>query len=172
MKWLTLLLLCSACVAQTVTVNWDTVNQTMDGFGAASAGDVPTLSSAQMDFFYTQAGIDLDYIRLKIYPDLTDCNTDEGTGNCISVSSGPTLAVWDLANAQAALARGATLWAAEWSPLGYMKTNGSFETGGAMIGNSTNYTDLAAIQAGFVTLLVGTYGIPVYAIFPQNEPDQ
>jgi O-glycosyl hydrolase len=52
-----------------------------------------------------------------------------------------------------------------------MKDNGAFGTGGNMVGNSTNYTNLASIQTSFVTLMGGTYRIPIYAISPQNEPE-
>ena len=126
-----------------------------------------------MDFFYTRQGIGLTLIRLKIYPNLSDCNADESPGTCVSVGSGPTLSTDDLANAQAAVARGATVWAAEWSPPGSMKSNGSFATGGAMLNGAANanFTSLASIQAAFITLLTGTYHIPIYAISPQNEPD-
>jgi glucuronoarabinoxylan endo-1,4-beta-xylanase len=165
----------SACIIDTaaITVNWASPQQTIDGFGAGTAGNVPMLTAAQMDFFYTDAGIHLKFIRLDIYPDLADCNANEGTGNCVSVSSGATLAAADLANAQAAVARGALVWASEWSPPGSMKSNRDFLTGGAMengAGN-VNFTALAAIQVSFVNLMTGTYGIPIYAISVQNEPD-
>src|SRR5271167_2156099 len=85
-----------------ITVNWASPQQTIDGFGAGSAGNVPVLTAAQMDFFYTDAGIHLKFIRLDIYPDLADCNANENPATCVSVSSGATLATADLANAQAA----------------------------------------------------------------------
>ena len=157
-----------------ITVNWDSTRQTIDGFGASSAGNVPKLTADQMDFFYTDAGIHLKFIRLDIYPDLADCNANEDPGYCVSVSSGATLATADLLNAQAAMARGALVWASEWSPPGSMKSNGEFLTGGAMvngIGNA-NFTALAAIQTSFVNLMTGTYGIPIYAISVQNEPNE
>ena len=166
---------CYASISNTgpITVNWASTQQTIDGFGAASGGNVPMLTAAQMDFFYTDAGIHLKFIRLDIYPDLADCNANEGSGHCVNVSSGATLAAADLANAQAAVARGALVWASEWSPPGSMKSNRKFLTGGAMengTGN-VNFTALAAIQVSFVNLMTGTYGIPIYAISVQNEPD-
>ena len=160
--------------SHTITVNWSSTRQTIDGFGAAGAGVVETLTSAQMDFFYTSSGIGLQWYRMQIYPDLKDCQTDQATvptGRCVTVSSGPTIASEDLSMAQAAVARGARVFASEWSPPGSMKDNGAFQTGGNMIGNSTNYTNLANIQAAFVTLMEGTYSVPIYAISPQNEPE-
>ena len=156
-----------------VTVNWAATQQVIDGFGAASGGNVPILTPAQMDFFYTDAGIHLTFIRLDIYPDIADCNANEGSGHCVNVNSGATLAAADLANAQAAVARGALVWASEWSPPASMKSNRNFLTGGAMengTGNA-NFTALAAIQVSFVELMTGTYHIPIYAISVQNEPD-
>jgi glucuronoarabinoxylan endo-1,4-beta-xylanase len=154
-------------------MNWSTTYQTIDGFGASSAGDVNTVSPGLMDFFYstTNSGIGLDFMRLKIYPSLADCEGDEGSGNCVKVDAGPTLSVWDLANAQAAVARGAKVVAGEWSPPGPMKSTGSYQGGGSLNGNSANYTRLASIQAAFVELMSDTYHIPIYALSPQNEPD-
>jgi glucuronoarabinoxylan endo-1,4-beta-xylanase len=160
--------------SHTITVQWSSTRQTLDGFGAAGAGVVETLTSAQMDFFYTSSGIGLQWYRMQIYPDLKDCQTDQATvptGSCITVSSGPTIASEDLSMAQAAVTRGARVFASEWSPPGSMKDNGAFQTGGNMIGTSTNYTNLANIQAAFVTLMEGTYSVPIYAISPQNEPE-
>jgi glucuronoarabinoxylan endo-1,4-beta-xylanase len=173
--WLPVILLGSSAVScsHTVTVNWSSPRQIIDGFGAAGAGEVETLTPAQMDFFYTSSGIGLQWYRMQIYPDLKDCQTDQATGpngSCVTVSSGPTIAGEDLAMAQAAVARGARVFASEWSPPGSMKDNGAFQTGGKMIGNSTNYTNLANIQAAFVTLMERTYRVPIYAISPQNEP--
>jgi glucuronoarabinoxylan endo-1,4-beta-xylanase len=155
----------------TITVNWSSVRQTIDGFGAAGAGAVQTLTPAQMNFFYTSSGIGLQWYRMQIYPDLTDCQTDQGTVPCVPVSSGPTIASSDLSMAQAAVARGARVFASQWSPPGSMKDNGAFETGGNMIGNSSNYMNLADIQAAFVTLMKDAYGVQIYAISPQNEPE-
>ena len=158
--------------SQTVTVNWSTVLQTIDGFGASSAGDTGPLSPALMDFFYTPSGINLHYLRIKIYPNLKDCRADEAPATCVAVASGPTLSTNDLVIAKAAYARGAQIVAAEWSPPGEMKSNRSFATGGNMLGRAENYTKLASLQAAFVKLMKETYGIPIYALSPQNEPDQ
>jgi glucuronoarabinoxylan endo-1,4-beta-xylanase len=161
--------------SHTITVNWSRPLQTIDGFGAAGAGVVQILTSAQMDFFYTSSGIGLQWYRMQIYPDLKDCQTDQETvpnGSCVIVSSGPTIASEDLSMAQASVARGARVFASEWSPPGSMKDNGAFQMGGNMIGNSNNYQNLAKIQVAFVMLMKGTYSVPIYAISPQNEPEE
>src|SRR5215831_7806147 len=92
--------------SHTITVDWSGTQQTMDGFGAAGAGAVQTLTPAQMDFFYTSSGIGLQWYRMQIYPDLMDCQTDQNTvpnGSCVTVSSGPTIASSDLSMARAAV---------------------------------------------------------------------
>ena len=156
-----------------ITIDWASRRQMLDGFGAASGGNVPTMTPAQLDFFYTDAGIHLTFIRLDIYPDLVDCDTNEGAGKCVKVNAGATLSAADLTNAQGAVARGAVVWAAEWSPPGPMKSNRSFMTGGAMENgpDDANFKELAEIQTSFVTLLTQTYGMPIYALSVQNEPD-
>ncbi|MGC2404611.1 MAG: hypothetical protein WA510_32770 [Acidobacteriaceae bacterium] len=173
MKWTmaVLMLASSVCAAaQTATVNASSVYQPIDGFGAASAfaGQVP-------DFViktgYSASAIGLKYIRVNLVPYFADCVAFYGNGNCVKTGSGATISTADLANTQTAVASGALLWATEWSPPGPMKTNGSYLTGGSLIGNAVNYTALAAAQASFVKLMMGTYGIPVYAISVQNEPN-
>ena len=105
-----------------------------------------------------------------MWPDLADCEASLAPGQCVP-SPHATISKIDLANAQAAVARGALVWGTEWSPPGAMKSNRDFLAGGAFVGGAKHFTSLANIEASFVTLLTGTYGVPVYAISPQNEPD-
>jgi glucuronoarabinoxylan endo-1,4-beta-xylanase len=156
--------------AQIATVNARTVYQPIDGFGAASAfaGPVP---APVIKTEYSSSAIGLRFIRVNLVPDYADCIALNGGGNCVKVSAGATISTADLANAQTAVANGALLWATEWSPPGPMKSNGSYLSGGSLIGNPTNYQALAAAQASFVTLMKASYSIPVYAISVQNEPN-
>jgi glucuronoarabinoxylan endo-1,4-beta-xylanase len=151
-----------------VTVNWSSTWQTIDGFGAATAGVNPQFSPALMDLFYGDSGIHLDFIRVEIWPNQAECEQGLAPGECVT-SSNATISKIDLANAQAAVARGALVWGTEWSPPSSMKSN--FPTKGRFLGGATNFANLADIQTSFVRLLTGTYGIPVYALSPQNEPD-
>jgi len=150
------------------TINWSSTRQTIDGFGAATAGVNPQLSSALMDFFYTDRGIHLNFIRVEIWPSQAECEIGLAPGECVT-SSNATISKIDLANAQAAVARGALVWGTEWGPPSLMMSN--FLTNKSFIGGATNFTNLANIETSFVRLLTGTYGIPVYALSPQNEPD-
>jgi O-glycosyl hydrolase len=144
------------------------VYQPIDGFGASSAfGGLLPISLVNEEF-NTTTGLGLKFMRLNIVPDYAECVAYYKT--CVS-SSGATLPTYDLTNAQNAVAQGAVIWATEWSPPGSMKSNGSYASGGSFIGNATNYTALATIEASFVTLMTGTYGIPIYAISVQNEPN-
>jgi glucuronoarabinoxylan endo-1,4-beta-xylanase len=172
--WAVFLWMASATLfAQTATVNLSTVNQQIDGFGGASAfgGLIP---GSVINEEFSPGGLGFKFIRLQLVPDYEECAAYApfaSTGGCVSVSSGATLTTYDLQNAQAAVAQGAVVWATLWSPPGSMKSNGAWASGGEMLGNATNYTALAAIEASFVTLMTGTYGIPIYAISIQNEPN-
>jgi glucuronoarabinoxylan endo-1,4-beta-xylanase len=155
--------------AQTATVNAATTYQVIDGFGVAQAFSGPT-PSAPINTEFSSTGIGLKYLRLQMYPDNADCAAKDGV-TCYSASGGGTIASDDLAVAQTAVANGAVVWASMWSPPASMKSNGSFQGGGNFLGSATNYATLAAIQASFVTLMTGTYGIPIYALSVQNEPN-
>ncbi|MGA8151714.1 MAG: glycosyltransferase family 39 protein [Terriglobales bacterium] len=148
-----------------ITINWSDTRQTIDGFGAATGDANPPLSPALMDSFYTDSGIHLKFIRVAIWAEEADCDP----GDCVD-SPGATITKADLANAQAAVARGALVWATEWSPPRLMKSTSRIN-GGSLLGSPTNFVRLANIQTSFVRLVTGTYGIPIYALSPQNEPD-
>ena len=83
----------SFTVGQT-TINWNSVEQRIDGFGASAidAGESGTvsLSSAQADFFFANAGSNLGFslLRVEIIPSVADCDSwtaseGLGTGRCI-----------------------------------------------------------------------------------------
>ncbi len=145
-----------------ITVNWSDERQTIDGFGAATASVNPRLSSSLMDFFYTSSGIGLHFLRVRLLPDNPTCQDYGWT--CLT-ASGATTSLIDYQNALAATQRGAVVWATEWDPPSSMCPNGTF------VGSATNMATLAADQADFVKVMTGTYGIPIYAISPQNEPE-
>lgn len=172
MRVLVIIGLCCAGLisAQTITVAAGTKLQTIDGFGAAVAFLQTTFPGPTMDFFWSPSGIGLSIIRIMAVPDYTDCIAQYGTGNCVP-SSGGTASIWDLANAQAAVARGASVYASMWSPPGAMKTSAaSYLTAGTFVGNPTNYSALATAQASFVTLMAA-HGVLINSLSIQNEPD-
>lgn len=166
--------------AQTITVNWDSRQQQIDGFGgsAADTTDPSGFSSTVSDFFFrSDTGIGLSILRLQIVPSKSECdayfNIANGygfNGTCVTASSG-TILSGELTVAQQAQARGVSrFFATQWSPSGTYKSNGQYASGGSLLGNSSNYTAIATELADFVSLLTGTYGISLYGIGPQNEP--
>jgi len=168
-----LMLLFAACVwfgrrltVKTATINWTDVHQTIDGFGGSSADFLDSLTNAQADFFFTDAGIGLSILRTQIIPDLATCNAEFRDGAC-SNSNGQILN-GELATAQLAVARGATVFSTPWSPPGAYKSNGSFKNGGSLL--SAHYSDWARDIASYVTMMANN-GVPLYAVSVQNEPD-
>jgi len=175
----------SPCVAQTISINWGTSQQTIDGFGATTADTTlgTGMPSSLADFFFKDDGgndIGLSILRLQIIPSTNECNSYFTAGNgygysdgCVSTPTGApsgTILKGELATAQAAKARGVTqFFASQWSPSGIYKTNGDYTSGGSLSPNA-DYAAIANEIAGFVTLLSGN-GISLMAVSPQNEPD-
>jgi glucuronoarabinoxylan endo-1,4-beta-xylanase len=152
-------------------INWSSLHQTIDGFGASVAGFTSPLTTSLADsFFRTDTGIGLSIIRGQIIPDSATCTSYFGAGECVA-SSGATSLNGELQIIQQAQARGVTtFFASSWSPPGSMKSNGSWGTGGSFIGNTANYTAYATLLASYVSLLKAN-GVPLAAVGPQNEPD-
>src|SRR5690348_12653632 len=96
-------------------IHWTETYQTIDGFGGSAADFQDSLSPAQADFFFTTAGIGLSILRLQIIPDLATCNTYFQHG--CSPATQQTLN-GELETARLAVARGAIVVSAPWSPPG------------------------------------------------------
>jgi glucuronoarabinoxylan endo-1,4-beta-xylanase len=147
------------------TVDWNTVFQRIDGFGASSAWrSTWTTTEADMlfstnasgtalsfdgrtNFYYTGAGLSL--LRTRIAP-----------GGWTVESS-----IMEMAQA-----RGALVWSTPWSPAANFKSNGGLN-GGSMVGNAANYQAYANQLAGYVAGIQRTNQVNLYAISVQNEPD-
>src|SRR5712692_7064279 len=152
--------------AQTVTVNWTEVYQQIDGFGAgdafcpSSAGyNACNLTNAQADLFFSPtSGVGLSILRSQVPND----------GSCAT-----TCNMNDLGTMTKAVARGARVVAAPWSPPASMKSNGSLLCGGSF-GTGTllagSYGAYATYLKNYVQQLVSN-GITLYALSIQNEPD-
>jgi glucuronoarabinoxylan endo-1,4-beta-xylanase len=129
-------------------VKWTDTHQTIDGFGASSAWN-NTLTQAQMNMFYsTNTGIGLSLLRTRIQPDGT---TIEG------------------AAMQMAQSNGARIWSTPWSPPAAYKDNGSVNSGDFVSSNNQAYANQIA---NYVLNVKNTYGVNLYAVSVQNEPDQ
>jgi glucuronoarabinoxylan endo-1,4-beta-xylanase len=131
-------------------VNWTDVHQNIDGFGASSAWN-GSLTQAQMNMFYsTNTGIGLSLLRSRIAPDGT---TVEG------------------AAMQMAQSNGARVWSTPWTPPAAYKDSGSVN-GGHFISSTSNYQGFANQTANYVRFVKTNYGVNLYAVSMQNEPDQ
>ncbi len=135
-------------------VDWTNVFQRIDGFGASSAWNSGITSAQANMFFSTNTGIGLSLLRSRIAPDGTTVES--------SIM-------------QMAQALGARVWSTPWSPPATIKgPNASgvvSVNGGPLIGNSANYQAYASQLAGYVATMKNIYGVNIYAVSVQNEPD-
>jgi glucuronoarabinoxylan endo-1,4-beta-xylanase len=156
--------------AQTAVINWTDTRQVIDGFGGASVGFYEPFSPQMADFFFTTSGIGLSLLRIQVLPSAADCVSFYASdgGSCLKVPSGSTILTGELAVAKQAANRGVTVWASPWSPPSFMKTNGTFINGGSLL--PQDYSAWADSLAEYVKML-DSYGVPLYAISVQNEPD-
>jgi glucuronoarabinoxylan endo-1,4-beta-xylanase len=133
----------------TVTINWTDVRQQIDGFGASSAFTGEGITNSQADLFWsTSSGVGLSLLRVRIQPNGT---------------------YPELATMQKAQDRGVKIWGTPWSPPASMKTNGSTTNGGSLKPGS--YQAYADYLANYVLTLKNSYGINLFAMSVQNEPD-
>lgn len=134
----------------TATINYTNTQQRIDGFGASSAWMSGTLPTATADLlFSTNTGAGLSLLRTRIAPDVT---------------------TWEGNIAQQAQARGARIWSTPWSPPVLYKDTNSVN-GGHFVSSATNFSNYAAQLAKYVVNLQSAYGISLYALSIQNEPD-
>ena len=133
----------------TVTVNWSDVHQQIDGFGASSASTGDGITNSQADLFWsTTNGVGLSLLRVQI----------ESNGTYP-----------DLATMQKAQDRGVSIWGTPWSPPASMKSNGNTNNGGSLL--ASDYQAYANYLSSYVLGLKNSYGINLYALSIQNEPD-
>lgn len=135
----------------TAFVNFGSAAQTIRGFGGATAW-MPQLTSAEANALFSNGNsqqMGLSILRVRIDP--------AGSGN------------WgtELANAQAAQARGAIVIATPWTPPASLKSNNNV-VGGIL--NTSSYAAYASYLQSFVNFFASS-GVPLYAISMQNEPD-
>ena len=135
----------------TAVLNYTNTQQRIDGFGASSAW-MSGLSTADADLlFSTNKGAGLSLLRTRIAPGGV---IDDGEGTI----------------AQLAQARGARVWSTPWSPAASFKTTNSVN-GGSYVDTPANNQALASEVAGYVGAMKYTYGVNLYAVSVQNEPD-
>jgi glucuronoarabinoxylan endo-1,4-beta-xylanase len=149
--------------AQTATVNWNNLDQVIDGFGVSTTGETSPLTSAQATFFFSTGSGDLGLSLLRTeIPYWGACNT-------ISAAC-----AWEISDMQNAVANGTRVWSTAVSPPAAMKSNGS-EICNTGSGNGYllpgSYSAYATYLSNYVQSLSSLYGISLYALSVQNEPD-
>ena len=133
-------------VTSNCVVNWNDVHQRIDGFGASS-GFLSSLTTNQADlFFSTNLGAGLSLLKSVIV-----------AGTTVETNI-----------MQMAQARGARVWCTPYSPNPAFKSNGNIDGGSFLSASNQAY---ASELAGFVAGMNQNYGINVYALSIQNEPD-
>ena len=70
---------------------------------------------------------------------------------------------------QKAQDRGVRIWGTPWSPPASMKSNGNTNNGGSLLAG--DYQAYANYLSSYVLGLKNSYGINLYAVSIQNEPD-
>ena len=142
-------------VSQSGSVDANTVFQRIDGFGASSAFSGRTWSTNTANIFFstnnvgTNICIGLSLLRSEIQPG--------GTGS-----------VSEIGLAQLAQARGAKVWGVPWSPQASFKDNNNLVGGNFVSANNQAY---ASQLANYVVTMKNVYGVNIYAVSIQNEPD-
>jgi glucuronoarabinoxylan endo-1,4-beta-xylanase len=135
--------------ADPVQIDLTQHEQRMDGFGASSAWTANNISDAEADLLFSPTaanGIALSLLRVQIKP--------EGVTQ-------------EMGTARKAIARGAAVWAAPWSPPGAWKTTGTTQNGGSLL--REHWQDWADRLAAFAQTM-STEAVPLVALSVQNEP--
>jgi glucuronoarabinoxylan endo-1,4-beta-xylanase len=162
------------------TVDWNNVHQRIDGFGASSAWngswntpEEQLLFSTNNNISYqsgTYNGVGLSLLRNHI-----------AFAGTTAASALPTTV--ETAVMQAAQSYGARVWSTPWTPpAGFKSTNDIYDSGEATdggidggsylgSGNSITNVNYANQLANYVASMKNTYGVNLYAISCQNEPD-
>ncbi len=158
-------------------VDWTSLHQRIDGFGASSAYD-GSWTTSQADILFstnnnisyqsgTYNGIGLSLLRNHIVP-----------AGSTSASDTPTTVETSIM--QMAQARGARVWSAPWTPaVGFKMTNDIYDSkpitnainGGTFLGGDATNRAYASQLANYVASMKTNYGVNLYALSIQNEPD-
>lgn len=172
-------------ISDSCVVDWNSVYQRIDGFGASSAWEGAWDQTEADLFFSTNNGI--------LYTNaLQSVSTNNGVGlsllrnhiiyaNSTSASAVPETAETSIMRMAQAL--GARVWSTPWTPpAGFKSTNDIYDSakatggginGGSYLGSGNNITNknYASQLANYVASMKNSYGINLYAISIQNEPD-
>jgi glucuronoarabinoxylan endo-1,4-beta-xylanase len=139
-------------VPNAATIYWNQVDQVIAGFGASSAFNLNSMTTAQANLFFSQtSGIGLSLLRSQISDTSTSGTSDEITAM------------------QQAQALGATVFSTPWSPPAQWKSNDSVDNGGYLL--PADYQNYANLLTDYV-LNMKADGINIAAVSIQNEPNE
>jgi len=149
------------------TVNWTNVYQRIDGFGASSAWQ-STWTTNQADmFFSTTSGTGVSVDGSTNFP-FTGIGLSLLRNHIVPIDP-PAIPTTDETNIMImAQARGAKVWSTPWTPPASFKDNGNIVGGNFLSASNQAY---ASQLAGYVADMANTWGVNIYAISIQNEPD-
>lgn len=172
-------------LANNCLVDWKSSFQRIDGFGASSAWQSTWNQSEANLFFSTNNGL--------LYTNAVGvASTNNGIGLSLlrshiyyatSTSATAVPSTIESSIMQMAQALGARVWSTPWTPAaGFKNTNDIYDSGkatdggidgGSYLGSGNNITNVnyASQLANYVVSMKNTYGINLYAISIQNEPD-
>jgi O-glycosyl hydrolase len=162
-----------------ITIDGNSVHQTIDGFGTSEDTSAPNLyhwadAPHILDLAFSQErGIGLTIFRSQIVPEL---NPNKDTFNDLADPE----QLWTM---KEAVSRGVTkVFGSVWSPTAWMKTNGQFTNcdyndkgeavncvDGAL--KTENYQDFADLLSHYANEYARTNAVDIYAVSIQNEPD-
>jgi O-glycosyl hydrolase len=157
----------AAAVATNCVVDWNDVHQRIDGFGASSAWRSTWTTNMADVFFSTNNKI------VYTNNNKTIVSTNNGIGlSLLRTRIAPGGTTVESSIMQMAQARGALVWSVPWSPQASFKSNTNVN-GGGYKGSGANATNLAYARqlASYVVNMKNTYGVNLYALSIQNEPD-
>lgn len=166
--------------SQNATINYGAAQQTIRGFGGATAW-LGQLTVPQADaLFSPTSGLGLSVLRVRIDP------TGSSTSTPPWATTAPNTGSWfdEVTNAKNAVAANANaiVMATPWTAPASLKSssssqpffNGTCGTGTGFCGGfllPANYATYAQYLEDFVTYFDNTAGFDLYAISMQNEPD-
>ncbi|HTQ50695.1 MAG TPA: carbohydrate binding domain-containing protein, partial [Candidatus Acidoferrales bacterium] len=167
-------------ISGTSIVDWNNVHQRIDGFGASSAWN-SSWTTAEADLLFstnnnisyqsgTYYGVGLSLLRNHIYFANSTLASDADYTSETNIM-------------KLAQARGARVWSTPWTPAaGFKSTNDIYDSsvataggidGGSYLGSGNNITNInyASQLANYAASMQSAFGINLYAISIQNEPD-
>ncbi|MGA2889692.1 MAG: cellulose binding domain-containing protein [Terracidiphilus sp.] len=174
------LLAVATATAQNAVVNYGSAEQTIRGFGGATAWLGQLTEPQATALFSPTSGLGLSVLRVRIDP------TGSPTSTPPWATIAPNTGSWldEVTNAQEAVAANpkAIVMATPWTPPASLKSSSSSQPffsgtcspaagfcGGFL--EPANYATYASYLEDFVTYFDNTAGFDLYAISMQNEPD-